>query len=163
MSPIDTKSPVACPDCEGSHELLPEHIPCPIKYPEEHLRALNMRGEPSVTYVNGLDMTSSRSYPQRTSRWHKLLGAVKNWWRNSPPHARICLADARKLLEEYDEIYGLRVGTPDPKIRNAAADIVFREGHRRPPKLENEVRILALTLERIVRELEEQKNDRPDS
>jgi hypothetical protein len=104
------------------------------------------------------------------SRWTRLWNAIVRWWKNEPPPVvppvpPAWLEGARGFLREYDELYSERtlINTPvssrgfriDPSLYSAqAAEAVWREGHKRSPALESEVRVLALTVERILGHLE---------
>jgi hypothetical protein len=67
---------------------------------------------------------------------------------------------ARDFLKEYDDLYNQRCQI-NTSLRGGgnyfaaqAAEAVYREGHKRSPSLESEVRTLALTMERILGHLE---------
>ena len=98
------------------------------------------------------------------SRWQVLWGALKKWWKNEPPPVNAppppdWLCGARDFLREYDELYSQRCMI-NTNIRGGydysaqAAEAIRREGHKRSPSLESEVRTLALTVERILGHLE---------
>lgn len=93
---------------------------------------------------------------KRPSRWARLWKAVVQWWKNEPLQGieKGLLLDARKFLREYDDLYGQRTKIDNHQIRSQAADVVSREGYKRPPTLQSELRTLALVLERILGHLE---------
>jgi len=89
------------------------------------------------------------------NRWKRLWRAVVQWWKNEyDAPDRAYLDGARKCLVEYDDLYGERVKIPNPLYRSQAAAIVEAEGHKRAPTLESEVRVLAITVERLTAYLE---------
>lgn len=88
------------------------------------------------------------SKTSKNSRWTVLWRAIVRWWKNESSF--VFIEDARQFLREYDDLYGKRVQIGNSLFRSQAAEIVLREGHKRKPSIESEVRVLALTLERIV-------------
>jgi len=90
------------------------------------------------------------------SRWSRLFQAIKCWWRNEPPLVLDLtpLTQVRKLLNDYSDLYGQRVQL-DPSLTNQAAEIVEREGHKRRPGIESEVRVLAIAIERLLAQMEQ--------
>lgn len=82
-------------------------------------------------------------------RWGRLARAVKRWWRNEPSLDRSFLNEAVKLLTDYHESYASRAGVMSDHARQAA-EIVEREGRKRAPSMESEVRILALAVEKLL-------------
>jgi hypothetical protein len=104
-----------------------------------------------------------------TSRWHKLFSAIIRWWRNEA-FDEVYLFDARVLLTEYDVLYGQRT-QPElntqwgqrnkdqlAQYRAQAASITQQGPHKRAPGIESEVRVLAITVERLIAHLESQRN-----
>ena len=91
-------------------------------------------------------------------RFKKLWRAIVQWWKDEdpPPPNRKVMKSARKLLEQYDDLYGRRIGITDYKLRDQATSIVVHEDHQRPVSLENEVRVLAIATNQILRHLEEE-------
>lgn len=95
------------------------------------------------------------------SRWERLWKAVKEWWRNdTPPFPNFgVLIHARELIYDYNKLYCQRTKISIPGHSWQAASIVEREGHQRSPSLESEIRVLALTLEKVISYLEERRED----
>ena len=87
------------------------------------------------------------------NRWTRLWLAIARWWRNEEPDFSL-LKDAKEYLEEYDDLYGRRTQILTPLYRDQAAGIIKREGHKRAPGLDNEIRVLAIAVERVVKYLE---------
>jgi len=92
------------------------------------------------------------------SRLGRLFRAIKHWWFYVPDEAykptdRSLIDWVYKLLAEYDENYARRVGTLSPYAQQAAA-IVEEEGRKRAPVLESEVRILALTVDKLAKHVD---------
>ena len=98
------------------------------------------------------------------SLWLRRWQAIVRWWRcepPSPPANPVLLHDARKMLEEYDYLYGQRTGIHNSQFRSQAAETVLIEGHHRAPGVESEIRVLAILLERVIRHLEEMEWNKP--
>lgn len=109
------------------------------------------------------------------SRWAKLWGAVRKWWKNEPPKPNEVLESALELLMQYDQLYGQRITkhldqedktgkmgrlpTMDlALVRDQAASAMWdeRADKKRRVCIESEVRVLALAVARIQRYLEGQ-------
>jgi len=93
------------------------------------------------------------------SRWAVLWRAVAKWWRNEPPPPPSLpemglVVEARKTLAGYTDMYAARIHTM-PAYGQMAADHVDAKGIKRQPSLEGEVRLLAITLARVIGHLEE--------
>lgn len=92
----------------------------------------------------------------KTSRWDVLWKAIVRWWKNEGvpqfPHQEF-LRDARKSLVDYDELYCKRTKV-NPLYSNQVAEIALQEGRKRAPVLESEVRVLAITVKRLLGYLE---------
>jgi hypothetical protein len=97
-----------------------------------------------------------RQRKKTQSRWSRLWNAVKRWWLNEePPVLDLTpITHVRKLLMDYDDLYRQRAGIDVPGFASQAADIVEREGHKRAPGLESEVRVLAIAVERLLAQME---------
>lgn len=96
------------------------------------------------------------------NRWGRVWHALATWWRSEapPPFPRSeFLPTASKALEQYDDIYCRRLKIP-PGLSSQAAAIVLQEGHQRPATIESEVRMLAITVERILRHLQVEDQER---
>ncbi len=95
-------------------------------------------------------------------RFKRLWSAIVQWWKDEdededPPELdRTMMDSARKLLVEYDDLYGRRTTIANHLYRDQAATIVHTENIRRPPSLENEVRVLACAVNQLLRHLEEE-------
>lgn len=91
-------------------------------------------------------------------RWRVLWNAVVRWWKNEV-HPALPEPDpnlvkwVRYHLHEYNELYSKRVGVPSGYAAQAAA-IIEQERRQRAPTLESEVRVLAITLVRLLELLE---------
>jgi hypothetical protein len=99
------------------------------------------------------------------SRWARLWKAIKDWWRNEPPplvNSSDYLSIASKALSQYDDIYCRRLKIP-PGLSGQTAEIVMREGHQRPATIESEVRVLAITVERLLRHLQTDEVERQNA
>jgi hypothetical protein len=108
---------------------------------------------------------------KNSSRWTKLWKAIVKWWKNEPlpepmplPPQEV-LDNARSFLREYDELYSKRTKIDVPSSPKGfhmssanysaqAAEAVLREGHKRSTGIESEIRVLALTVERLLGHLE---------
>jgi hypothetical protein len=100
-----------------------------------------------------------------TSRWEKLWGALRKWWRNEPTKLQDAssIILARTRINEYHTMYGTRTlgAVPNPLAASIlagytkqAAAIVEAEGRTRAPTLEGEVRVLAMAVTSLLEHLE---------
>ena len=89
------------------------------------------------------------------SLWGRLWRAITHLGKNrkADVYTRQYLLDARKFLTDYDDLYCQRTKV-NPMYSAQAAEIVNREGRRRAPGVESEVRALALVVERLLGYLE---------
>jgi len=87
------------------------------------------------------------------TRWQRFKKAFRWLWYGEPLTDTSLLQEASKYLEQYDNLYGERTKISNPQFRDQAAAIVAAEGHKRAPSIESEVRVLAITLERLTKHL----------
>jgi hypothetical protein len=64
------------------------------------------------------------------------------------------LNHVRKLLQDYDDLYRQRCKIDRPDFSSQAAQIIEREGHKRAPGIESEIRVLAIAIERLLEQME---------
>jgi hypothetical protein len=91
-------------------------------------------------------------------RFKVLWEAIKKWWKDEPPPLPAndnsdFLKTASKTLEQYDDCFCRRLNI-SPEMSGQAASRILEEGHKRPATTESEVRLLSITVERILRYLQ---------
>jgi len=88
--------------------------------------------------------------------WRRFKRVLVRWLSSDPPEELFqLLREAKRNLEQYDNLYGERLHIEHPGYRSQAAaivqDMVDRRKISRPANLDSEVRMLALTVERLIR------------